>query len=278
MTACIVYQPGSGREPASKCRRKASRRRVPTIPCLPPGRHGRLTARAPIPFFVTSGRVPPVAGPAMRRLAVGCQPQPSPGKNLFESLRDSLRDLWHGSRTPEERRAVLGQMRDTLVQLRVGVEDLQIGLSRTRHRLAEERRELDTVRRRRMLAEGIGDAETVAVAARFEAQHAERVEVLERKLAVQEEELVLVEREVAEMTAEFKAAHAGVGPARTGDGSGAAGDAARAAAAEAEVESTLGERDDLDAELDALRRRGNRAARDARADAMLEELKRRMGQ
>ncbi|MHB1222953.1 MAG: hypothetical protein ACYC2G_02735 [Gemmatimonadaceae bacterium] len=212
---------------------------------------------------------------------------------MFESLRDSLRDLWHGSRTPEERRAVLAQMRDTLVQLRVGVEDLQIGLSRTRVRLAEERRELETVRRRRTLAERINDTETVSVAARFEAQHAERVAVLERKLAVQEEELVLVEREVAEMTAEFRAAHAGVDPARpgvggdpgpaagaggtAGAGTGSSTEAARAAAAAAEVESALGQRDEVSEELDALRRRDTRATRDAQADAMLAELKRRMG-
>lgn len=128
-----------------------------------------------------------------------------------------------------------------------------------------------------MLAERINDSETVAVAERFEAQHAERVEVLERKLAVQEEEIVMVEREVADMTTEFKAAHAGVDPARTGSGTGSANDAVRAAAAEAEVEAALGDRDGLNSELDALRRQGTRDARDAQADAMLDELKRRMG-
>jgi hypothetical protein len=56
----------------------------------------------------------------------------------------------------------------------------------------------------------VGDAETVAVAARFEAQQAERLAVLERKLAAQEEELALVERDVAAMTAEFKRAAAGI--------------------------------------------------------------------
>lgn len=173
---------------------------------------------------------------------------------------------------------MLAQMRDTLVQLRVSVEELQIGLSRTRVRLAEERRELETVRRRRALAERIQDAETVSIAERFEAQHAERVEVLERKLAVQQEELAMVEREVAEMTAEFKAAHAGVDPARAGSGAGDAGGTTdHDAAAHAEVESALGGRDETSDELDALRRRQSRDTRDAQADAMLAELKRRMG-
>lgn len=198
---------------------------------------------------------------------------------MFESLRESLRELWHRSSTPEERREVLAQMRETLVSVRVGLEDLRIGISSTRVRLTEERRELETVRRRKELARRIDDEETVSVAARFEAQHAERVGVLERKLAVQEEELALVEREADEMNAEFRAAHAGVDPpgaAGVGDGAGAAG-WARDAAASAEVEEVLGGRDGVAEELDSLRRREERASREARADAMLSELKRRMG-
>ena len=193
---------------------------------------------------------------------------------MFESIREALRDLWQGSRTPEERRAVLTQMRETLVRARLGIEDLQQGLSATRVRLAEERRELETVRRRREMAERIRDEETVAVAQRFEAQHAEEVEVLERKLGVQESELALLEREVAEMTREFKAAHAGADPAIVAGGTTAR---ARQAAAEAEVEAALGSHEPGGAEYEALRRRQEREARDAQADELLNALKQRMG-
>ncbi len=196
---------------------------------------------------------------------------------MFESIREALRDLWHGSRTPEERRAVLAQMRETLVRARMGVEDLQQGISATRVRLGEERKELDTVRRRRELAERINDAETVSIALRFERQHAEKVEVLERKLAVQEAELVLVEREVAEMTREFKAAHAGVDPAVVSGAGGAQSERARQAAAEAEVDAALGGRDEQGAEFDTLRRQQERASRDAQADELLNALKQRLG-
>lgn len=195
---------------------------------------------------------------------------------MFESIREALRDLWHGSRTPEERRAVVGQMRETLVRARMGLEDLQIGVSQTRVKLAEERRELETVRRRREMASRIGDTETVAVAERFERQHAERVEILERKLAVQEAEVAVVEREVTEMTTEFKAAHAGVDPSRVAGPTAAQSDAAREAAAQAEVDEALGGGVD-EAELDALRRREAREMRDAQAEELLEALKRRMG-
>jgi hypothetical protein len=197
---------------------------------------------------------------------------------VFESIREALRDVWQGSRTPEERRAVLAQMRDTLVRARLGVEDLQQGISATRVRLAEERRELDTVRRRRELAQRIGDAETVAVAERFEAQHAEKVAVLERKLEAQEAELAIVEREVTEMTREFKAAHAGVDPATVGGGAGgAAAERARQAAAQAEVDAALGSHEPGGAEFDALRRQQERDARAAQADELLNALKQRMG-
>lgn len=196
---------------------------------------------------------------------------------MFESIREALRDLWHGSRTPEERRAVQAQMRETLVRARLGVEDLERGAAATRVRLAEERRELETVRRRRQLAERINDAETVAVASRFEQQHAEKVEVLERKLGAQEAELALVEREVAEMTKEFKAAHAGIDPAVVGGAAGAPSERARQAAAEAEVEAALGGHGPGSAEYDALRRQQERASRDARADELLDALKQRMG-
>ena len=189
---------------------------------------------------------------------------------MFESIREALRDLWHGSRTPEERRAALTQMRETLVRARVGVEDLQSALSTTKVRLAEERRELDTVRRRKEMAERIADAETVVVAARFERQHAERVDVLERKLEAQEAELALVEREVTEMTREFKAAHAGIDPATvTGGGS--------ERSRQAEVDAALGGTGPGAEELDSLRRREAREQRDAQADAMLRALKQRLG-
>jgi hypothetical protein len=95
-------------------------------------------------------------------------------------------------------------MKATLIEARVSLEAMRAGVGQERTRLEVERRELETVRRRRVLAEGIGDAETVKVASRFERHHEERVTVFARKVDAQEAELVLVEREVAEMTAELR--------------------------------------------------------------------------
>ena len=128
---------------------------------------------------------------------------------MFEQFRQSLRDLMDRSTPPEERRAGLAQMKQTLVHARMGLDDLRSGLAQTRQRLAAEQRELETVKRRKGLAAGINDLETVGLAEKYEALHAERTEILTRKLSAQESELALAEREVAEMTTALKGALSG---------------------------------------------------------------------
>jgi hypothetical protein len=162
-------------------------------------------------------------------------------------------------------------MRATLVHAKLALDDLRGGIEVTRKRLLAERGELDTIRRRRGLAEKIGDKETVDVAVRFETLQGERIALHERKLEVQEGELALLEREVEEMTAQYKAANAGVG-------------SGMAAGAAAEMSDPGGEtlRDTsgdpaLDQELNSLDRARRRSASEAEADARLAELKRRMG-
>jgi hypothetical protein len=183
---------------------------------------------------------------------------------MFESFRQSLRDLMDRSTPPEERRAGLAQMKQTLVQARMGLDDLRGGIEQTRQRLAAEQRELETVRRRKGLASGIDDRETVALAEKYEALHAERTEVLTRKLGAQESELALVEREVMEMTAALKGAIAG-----------AAGTPLQAESAE--LDDVLDAGAGVAQEIDALGRASARSAREAEAERLLAELKRRMG-
>ncbi|MFL5575255.1 MAG: hypothetical protein ACJ79S_04735 [Gemmatimonadaceae bacterium] len=195
---------------------------------------------------------------------------------MFDKLRQSLENLVNGATTPEARSAALSRMKETLVQARLGIEDLRSGVSQTRVRLAEERRELETVRRRKRLAEGIGDAETVAVAERFERHHAERVDVLERKLGAQEGEVAIAEREVEEMAGELRAALGRGGPAAPAAGVAAAGGTRGTGAPAA---GTVDGVDDsgVREELDALARARRRAERDAAAEERLAALKRRMG-
>jgi hypothetical protein len=188
---------------------------------------------------------------------------------MFESFRQNLQDLMSRATPPEERRAGLSRMKDTLIQARMGLDDLRAGVEQTRQRLAIEQREVETMRRRREAAQAINDTETVALADKYDAVHSERAEVLRRKLEAQEAEFAMVEREVTEMTAEFKSAMAGM-PA--GGGRPSIDDAARD-----EVDSLLERDSRVGAEIDSLARAAQRGAREAEADRQLAELKKRMG-
>jgi len=195
---------------------------------------------------------------------------------MFDDVREAFRDLLR--RTPpsgDARRSIVAQMRETLVQARMGLDDLRKGVTETQARLTRERSELETVRRRKQLAVGINDAETVAIADRYEKQHTERIALLERKLETQEAELAMVEREVGEMNAEFKLAAAGGTPGVSA-GSAAAG-ANPDAAAQAEAEAAMGDNAGLRDELDGLARARRRADAESSADEKLAALKRRMG-
>lgn len=191
---------------------------------------------------------------------------------VFESLKTTIEDLLGGRVHAGDRRAVIASMKQALVMAKLGVEDLEQGVSVTRRKLEQEREGLETVTRRKGLAEGINDAETVKIAEKFAVQHAERIAVLERKLEAQEAEAGLARRDYDEMLVQLKAASAGAGS--VGAGGGPAG------SAPAMSDADLGLPDDgaLSAQLDALKRQQARSDKDADAEARLAELKRRMGQ
>ena len=164
---------------------------------------------------------------------------------------------------PEDRRLIMTRMKGTLVKARLVVDDLKSGLEKTRRKLESEQRELETVRRRKTLARGIGDAQTVAIAERFEAQLDEKVRILVEKVAVQEREVAVAERELDEMKAELRRAMAS-GPA---------------AGMSASLDDPLADEGDarIGEEIDALARERARSERDADAQRRLEELKKKMG-
>jgi hypothetical protein len=196
---------------------------------------------------------------------------------MFDDVRQAFRDLLRG--TPpsgDARRSIVAQMRETLVQARMGLDDLRKGVIETKARLTRERSELETVRRRKQLAVGINDAETVALAERYEKQHVERAALLERKLETQEAELAMIEREVDEMNTEFKLAAAGATPGVSAGSSGGS-TTGSTRAAEAAAEDVLNENAALGAELDGMARARRRADAESEADEKLAALKRRMG-
>jgi len=182
---------------------------------------------------------------------------------VFEQLRRSLNELLDRATKPEDRRLVVVRMKGTLVQARLGLDDVRDALAQTRRKLESEQKELVVVRRRKEMATSIQDAETVAVAERFERQHEQRISILEEKINVQTREVELAEREVEEMKAEIRAAMGGAAPTGADSLDDPLEDQGDAAAAQ---------------ELGALARERARADRDADAERRLEELKRRMGQ
>jgi hypothetical protein len=191
---------------------------------------------------------------------------------VFESLRSTIDDLLGGRVHPSDRRAVISGMKQALVLAKLGVEDLDKGVAVTRRKLETERLGHETAARRKGLAATIEDAETVAIAGKFEGQHAERIAVLERKLEAQEAEAALARRDYDEMLVQLKAASAGTGSVGAG--------AASAGSTREPTDEELGLPDEakLRAELDSMRRARAREEKDAEATARLEELKRRMGQ
>jgi hypothetical protein len=198
-------------------------------------------------------------------------PTPRHAAAVFEDIRQAFRDLLSGKLPPEERRAALHEMKDSLVHARLAVDDLREAAAKTRRRLDAERVELETIRRRKGLAQGIGDQETVKIAERFEAQHAEKLTLITRKLEAEEGELALLEREVEEMKTQLKAASVGVGSGLHADSPGAASPSATGESA------TDPDRQGLERELDSIARAQRRSATEADADARLAELKRRKG-
>ncbi|MBI4420056.1 MAG: hypothetical protein HY560_04455, partial [Gemmatimonadetes bacterium] len=111
----------------------------------------------------------------------------------------------------------LSRMRDAVIAARAALPRMREQIGATEKELAVERRHLMDAERRGRLAGEIGDQETVRVAQHFAGKHADRVSVLERKLAAQRDELALAERELADMTEQLKAAERNRGAAEAAE-------------------------------------------------------------
>ena len=187
---------------------------------------------------------------------------------MFERLRAALEAALASATPPPDLREIAGQMQEAVIQAKAGVLAMREALEASERELGHERQEIETAARRRDLAAGIQDAETVAVAERFLARHQERYAVLDRKVAAQREELALAERDLAEMRTQLDE----VTKRRVVKESGRSRDAAWASLGEAGID-----RPELDLEQEHLRAQMDRASRDAAADQALEALKKKLG-
>ena len=187
---------------------------------------------------------------------------------MFKRLREALEAALAAASPPPDLYDLAGQMREALIEARAGLGRMRDDLAGSEREQRALAAEIETAERRRALAAGIDDAETVAVAERYLAKHRERAAVLEKKVAAQREELSLAERDAAEMVAQLEEVTKRRGTVQ--------GDRSAQAAWSALGRAGM-DRPELDAEQEALKSRMDRAAREAEADAKLEELKRRMG-
>lgn len=180
-------------------------------------------------------------------------------KLVFERVRLGLDAALRAASASGDFGAAISRMRTAVVEARSAVGLLGQAVSGTSAGLAAERRQLEDAERRGRLAAGIGDRETVDVAQRFAVKHAEKLAVLERKLAAQQDELAIARRELAEMVEQLdrvereQQARGGTAPPPSGG------------------------RFTPDEEEELLRSRMDRAAKEAKAAEQLEALKRRMG-
>ena len=187
---------------------------------------------------------------------------------MFKRLREALEAALASATPPADLYDIAGRMREALIEARAGLEKMRDELAASEREQQALGHEIETVQRRRTLAAGIGDQETVDVADRYLARDQEHAAVLEKKVAAQREEVALAERDVAEMTTQL----AEVTKRKGGIEGERSSQAAWTALGQAGMD-----RPELDAEQEALKHRMDRAAREAAADAKLEELKRRMG-
>lgn len=188
---------------------------------------------------------------------------------MFDQLLDAMRGLSDRS-APDERRRVANAMKEALVHAKMGVQDLRVSVAATEKRVEQEREELATVERRLGLAAGINDQETVTIAERYRAQHAEKLAVLETKLMSQQQELKLGERELEDMTVQMRRAMSGL-PLNSAPS--AEQQAAREVEDALSGDGTSSSSDSMNDEAPRL----SRAEKEAAAEDRLAELKRRMG-
>jgi hypothetical protein len=187
---------------------------------------------------------------------------------MFNRLREALGRALEAATPPPDLGEIAARMRLAVIEQKAGVRHMQEDLVREEDLLRKMTAELVTSERRRELAAGIQDEETVAVADKFIAKLRERSAVLEKKVAAQREELALAERELGEMTTELQEA-ARRNPKLTSERS--------AEAAWRGLGRAGMDRPDLDLEAELLKGRMERSAREAEADAKLDEMKKRMG-
>ncbi len=217
-------------------------------------------------------------------------------RRLMRALDEALDKL---GVTDDDVDRLLDAMRHELIETKATIPDLEAHLAALEREHARERDKIEECVRRATQAEEIGDMETVKVAVRFAEQHRSRRQVLEQKIETTGAEITLKREEVDTMTAQLKEAMkrrdslaAQARRARTiettrGSGRDVIDEFDRAADRMDRGFDVSDAAEELDRELEpdaapreqweSVERRYDKAEREADAERLLRELKRRMG-
>jgi len=187
---------------------------------------------------------------------------------LFDRLRTQIETALARGTVPPTPREEAAALEQSLVEMKLGLDDLRRSRDRTAQELEGQRTQLADAERRGELAAGIQDAETVRVASEFVTSTRVRGTVLERKLGVQNDEVAMAEKDAAELLERLKNARRGLD---------AGGRTPTTEAAWRSLEAAGGVRPESDLESELLKTRADRAAMEQAADAQLAHLKKKLG-
>lgn len=218
---------------------------------------------------------------------------------MFEDLRQAFREALDNFKDELNRDAVPGTvdrllhgMVQEVTEAKSRLKATEADLAQTRLHVRAEEEHVATTSRRHTLATQIGDQETARIAGEYRERHAKRLEVFRQKEAALEQEVKLLSAEVEEMMAKVKEARsrrdsltAESGRTQTRESIGGESDdlfdafkrmeaKIQGEEYDAEAAEEVGRSvDDLHIDLDAPPTRD-----EIDYDAVLAELKRRMGQ
>ncbi len=132
---------------------------------------------------------------------------------MFEDLRQAFREALDNFKDELNRDAVPGTvdrllhgMVQEVTEAKSGLKATEADLAQTRLHVRAEEEHVATTSRRHTLATQIGDQETARIAGEYRERHAKRLEVFRQKEAALEQEVKLLSAEVEEMMAKVKEA------------------------------------------------------------------------
>lgn len=128
---------------------------------------------------------------------------------VLDGLRARLDQLLAGASDP---RAFTDGLYAAMVDTKSAIAAIRDARTTTERELTRERQQLADAERRGTLASQIGDTETAELAEVWTGKHRARVDLLERKLAVQLDELAMAERQLEEMKEHYQKARRGIPP------------------------------------------------------------------